>query len=517
MSEVHGSTSAGSTLPSSSAAPSSPSTTGGDGALGSVVNATLSGTTTGTEARAHAVQTTFLEPALAASTESQPPPLFGDGLLLSFRDHENGFSTASSALPKSEPSPANADSDLESDAIAAFDRLISDESEPDEVWRFFAELGPVERERLTTERADVVGNLDGAPAAMRDRANRQLLQRDLERLEAKAQAGTLARLGRQALENIHTVQSAIAKIEARSDPGTGEPLASQLYSYEPFAFGGDGRVAVSVGDLDAADHVAVMASGLGSSMDRMDARNALSVYTESRERSVDTRESIAILDWVGYDAPSGGLLRGDAAAVVTQRMARAGAEYLTGDVEGLRSMRGDQVPHLTVIGHSYGATTAAIAADEFGVAADDLVLLGSPGTGHATNAEDLTTGWDHTWVGSASRDFVTSFAVTGLVDPMQILAAVHGIPPELLGADPAEDDFDAQRFRAESVDRGNGWNTADHLSDRYYEEGAESLFNVAAIVTGNYDRVLRAEPRRDPWYAPLQDPERHRTPRAMSP
>lgn len=516
MSEVHGPTTTGSAASPPTAASPSPSTGSDDGAPGSVSTTSVSATT-GTEARAHAVQSSFLEAAPAASSELQPPPLFGGGSLLPFHGRENVFSAPATTLLQSEPSSVGPDPSIESDVIAEFDRFLSTEPGPDDVRQFVAELSPTDRERLASERAEFGGGLDGAPAALRDLANRQLMQRDLERLQEKAEANTLTDLERRALENIRALQSAIAKVEARSDPATGEPLASQLYGYDPFAFGGDGRAAVTVGDLDAADHVAVMASGLGSSLARMDARKTLSVYTESRERSVDTRESIAVLDWVGYDAPSGGLLSGDAAAVVTQRMARAGAEQVAGDVEGLRSMRGDRVPHLTVIGHSYGATTVAIAADEFGLAADDLILLGSPGTGDATNANELTTGWDHTWVGSASRDFVTSLAVTGLVDPTQILAAVHGVPPELLGADPAEDDFNAQRFQAESVDRGNGWNIPDHLSDRYYGEGTESVFNVAAIVTGRYDRVLRAEPRRDPWYAPLQDPERHRTPREMSP
>lgn len=512
MSEVHSSTATGSSASPSSAAPPSPPATGGDGAFGSVTNASPNGATTGTDARAQAVQTTFLEPASTASAGYQPPPLFAGGALLPFRNHESGFSAASNALPRSEPSLARADPDVESDTIAEFDRLVGDDPEPDEVQRFFAGLSPVEGERLATERAEAMGNLDGAPAALRDMANRQLMQRDLQKLEAKAQTGKLTSLESQALENIRAAQRSIATIEHETDARTGEPLTAQLYEYDPWAFEGDGRAAVSVGDLGAADHVAVTVSGFGLEMARMDATDSLNIFVESQASALGSGDRVAVLAWVGYDAPSGGLLRGDAAGVVTQRMARAGAERLVDSVDGLHAMRGGDATHLTVIGHSYGATTATIAADEFDLAVGDLILLGSPGTGRASDANDLTTGRDHTWVGSASRDFVTSLGVTGAMDPTQVLAAVHGVPPELLGADPAEDDFHAQRFQAENIDRGDGWNITDHLSDRYFGEGTESLYNVAVIVTGAYDGVLHAEPRRDPWYAPLQDPERQRIP-----
>jgi len=216
-------------------------------------------------------------------------------------------------------------------------------------------------------------------------------------------------------------------------------------------------------------------------------------------------------------------------------MARAGAEQLAADVEGLIASRADHPAHLTVIGNSYGSTTAGIAAGEFDLAADDLILTGSPGV-PAGDAGELSTGHRHTWVGSASRDVVTALGRTGWTDPSDVVARlIPGV--ELMGNDPAEDDFGAHRFQAESLDRGGHWNVADH--GRYYDQNTESLYNIAAITTGQYSDVQAAQHRYDPladvhvgWRAPklfgvpvgppvpahvdvdiaMQDPERDRTP-----
>jgi pimeloyl-ACP methyl ester carboxylesterase len=383
-----------------------------------------------------------------------------------------------------------------------------------------------------------LGNADGLPAEVRDEANRLVMADDLERLEAKERDGTLSRLEREALANIRTAMSNIEAREAHIDPITGERTHTQLYVYDPYAFDGDGRLAIATGDLDEANHVAVLVPGMGSNVQTMSAGRSLNVYDESRWASGD---SVAVLDWIGYDTPSGTSLRNhDIIGVVNQDMARAGAELLARDVEGLHASRGDDPAHLTVIGNSYGSTTAGIAAGEFDLDADDLILTGSPGV-PVGDAGDLSTGHDHTWVGSASRDFVTSLGVTGWTDPTEVVSVfIPGV--ELMGHDPAEDDFGAHRFQAESVDRGGHWNVTDH--GRYYDQNTESLYNIAAITTGQYDDVHEAEHRYDPlmdvkveWTVPrgpfgiplgppvptnvdvdmaMQDPERDRTPTEIS-
>jgi len=60
--------------------------------------------------------------------------------------------------------------------------------------------------------------------------------------------------------------------------------------------------------------------------------------------------------------------------------------------------------HITVIGHSYGATTVADAFAHSGMHANDAVLLGCPGTDLAHSAADFHLDGGHVYVGSASTD-----------------------------------------------------------------------------------------------------------------
>jgi pimeloyl-ACP methyl ester carboxylesterase len=402
--------------------------------------------------------------------------------------------------------------------------------------RWWDSLTLAQQVAVMAARPEQLGNADGLPAEARDEANRLVMADDLARLTEKERDGTLTGPEREALANIRT---AIRNLEAREshiDPITGVHTQAQLYIYEPYAFSGDGRLAIATGNLDTAQHVAVTVPGMGSNVQVMSAGRSLNVYDESRWAGGDT---VAVLDWVGYDTPSGIDLHNlDVIGVVNQAMAREGAEQLAADVEGLRAARSDPA-HLTVIGNSYGSTTAGIAAAEFGLDTDDLILTGSPGV-PVDDAGDLSTGHDHTWVGSASRDFVTSLGRTGWTDPSDVAADL--LPSvELLGNDPAEDDFGANRFQAESPDRGDRWNVTDH--GRYYDQNTESLYNIAAITTGQYADVQEAQHRYDPladvdveWNVPevlgvpvgppvptdvdidvaLQDPERDRTPTRLS-
>jgi Alpha/beta hydrolase len=415
-------------------------------------------------------------------------------------------------------------------------------NDPEPFCRWWGSLTLAQRVGLMAAQPERLGNTDGLPAEVRDEANRLVMADDLEQLEAKEADGTLTDEEERALANIRKVIENLEAREAHIDPVTGAHTPVQLYIYEPYAYDGDGRIAIATGNLDEANHVAVLVPGMGTDVQNMRAGRSLNVYDESRWASGD---SVAVLDWVGFDTPSGtGPDNPDIIGVLDRDMARAGAERLAEDVAGLRASRdGDDPAHLTVIGNSYGSTTAGIAAGEFDLDADDLVLTGSPGV-PAGDAGDLSTGHDHTWVGSASRDFVTSLGRTGWEDPTGVIAdAIPGV--ELLGNDPAEDTFGANRFQAEDPARGDDWNVEDH--SRYYDQNTESLYNIAAIAAGQYDDVQGAEHRYDPladvdadveWQVPrgpfgvplgppvpsvdvdvdigMQDPERDRDPREIS-
>jgi pimeloyl-ACP methyl ester carboxylesterase len=195
---------------------------------------------------------------------------------------------------------------------------------------------------------------------------------------------------------------------------------------------------------------------------------------------------------MGYDAPDFDNVASDNAAV-------NGAELLAGDVRGIQASRSGNPPHLTVIGHSYGSTTTGLAASRDGMRVDDIVLIGSPGVGHANTVGDMHMDGKHVYVGANSSDPVTYQTRTNF-----------GWDP--LGQDPAADEFGATRFQAEAPDR-NIYDPTIGDHSKYYSPDSEALYNMSNVVVGDYADVTQA-PGRDEWHGHRndEDPEGDRTP-----
>jgi pimeloyl-ACP methyl ester carboxylesterase len=358
---------------------------------------------------------------------------------------------------------------------------------------WWAALTGDEKKQLVTAYPKRYGAMEGLPAEGRDMANRILLDQDIEELEKRKAAGLATEEELRALAGAKAVRQQLGRVESGIDPVTGEPLTAQLLIYDPRAFGGDGRAAIVVGDLDTAQNVAVAVPGLTSDVpDYMDnlTGNALNLYGEARRAAPG--ESTAVVGWMGYDAPDG-------ITVGSDDEAEAGAKLLAGDVRDIQTGRAGNPPHLTVVGHSYGSTTTGLAASREGMRVDDLVLIGSPGAGHANTAGDLHMDPDHVYVGSNSSDTVTYRTRT-----------TFGWDP--LGQDPAGDEFGATRFQAEAPDRNPAVpGIADH--SKYYDPGSESLYNISNVVTGDYSDVTTAEQRDEAGgWLNKKDPESLRTP-----
>jgi hypothetical protein len=359
---------------------------------------------------------------------------------------------------------------------------------------WWAALTADEQDRLAHADPRTYGAMPGLPAAGRDKANRILLDEDIAELEGKERAGTLTGAERKALAGARAVRTQLDQVvPGQRDPLTQQPLHAQLLIYDARAFGGQGRAAIVVGDLDTADNVAVCVPGLDSDvpgyMDNITG-NALSLYREAR-KVTDPTKSTAVVAWMGYDAPGFSNVGSDNAA-------DHGAILLAADVAGIQDSRAGDPPHLTVIGHSYGSTTTAVAASNDGMRVEEVVLIGSPGAGHANNVGDMGMDKGHVFVGANSSDTVTY---------RQRTAA--GWDP--LGEDPAGAEFGATRFEAEAIDRNSVPWMGDH--SKYYRPNSESLHNVAEVVTGQPDKVIRA-PYRDirHGYPVHGDPEHDRTP-----
>jgi uncharacterized protein YukE len=352
------------------------------------------------------------------------------------------------------------------------------DDDPVEVRDWWNSLTPAERIRVVADHPDQIGGLDGVPVSARSDANVRVMTRDIDRVERRAAVtgGTVDQLRTNAerfgltsaavtrYDNALRVRSALASNSTK--PGG---IRAFLYVYEPEAFDGEGRVAVALGNPDEADNTTVVVPGAGNGVntDWLVGDDVVNVYEETF--AADPSRKLSVVAWMGYDAPDS--LLDPQIAQTTQ--ARHGGNLLANDVNALDvTNHGDS--HVTVIGHSYGSTTVADACAGYDMRADDVVLIGSPGTDLARTAGDfgLPPGGE-VFVGAASTDPIT-YLGGDTQDPSIGIA---------LGADPAQADFGAIRIKAEVAGLSTPWD--DHSG--YLERGGESLYGIADIASGHAD------------------------------
>lgn len=351
---------------------------------------------------------------------------------------------------------------------------------PADLRRWWQSLSPPEQDQLVRALPRLVGAADGLPARDRDRANRCRLTADL----ASGARGAV------------TTAAVLDSVGDRIDPANGAPLPALLLDYDPAAFGGDGRAAVALGDPDLAEDVAVLVPGFGSDLDALPGvtRDALAL-----QQAASTPGSPAsVLAWIGYNAPDGSpvapdadrsLRLRDAAGVAGESAAILGAARLDRLLGGLGLPGGtpaDPPAHLTVVGHSYGSTTAAHAfaagtASPGGPPADDLVLLGSPGAGGgAERAVDLHPGHGRGAPG-----------VHVAADDHDPVTWLGGPGSSGLGPDPAQAAFGAHRLPTDPGDplpRAGApglVEQARHHHGAYLDPDGRTLAAVADVVRGD--------------------------------
>jgi hypothetical protein len=164
---------------------------------------------------------------------------------------------------------------------------------------------------------------------------------------------------------------------------------------------GDGRAVEVIGDLAAAERIAVLVPGvstrlrdfdrgLGGVARRAPAVQARTVYAQLR--AADPRARVAVVAWLGYDPPEGLSLEAG-----RDLRARSGAAELIAFVRTLPDRAA-----VTLIGHSYGALVVGLAAAHLPRVAD-LVALGAPGMGAPTAA---ALGGARVWSALAADDWI---------------------------------------------------------------------------------------------------------------
>lgn len=359
---------------------------------------------------------------------------------------------------------------------------------PEEVKKWWDSVPPDKRRELLDKWPDKLGNLNGIPIADRNTANRALLKRDLALPQTIADSRGVTKdevLAHPELygltgptmdryQNAQKVQAGLENDENKAKDAKGKTPEVLLMKYDPEAFGGKGAAAIAIGNPDTAANTSVMVSGFTTSVaaGTLADGNAVNVYNEANKADSSPGHSTSVVQWMGYDTP--GLT--ETPSVAEPNMARHGAQILAADVNALSATHEGSPTHMTVIGHSYGSTTVADAAAGFGMRANDVVLVGCPGTDLARSAADfhLPPG-GHLYVGAASTDPVTNLGREHL-----------NMPGVGLGTDPAMDGYGSTRFHAEVP--GLSPNPI-HDHSEYFTDGSESLFSIADIVSGHGDAL----------------------------
>ncbi|MFE6714667.1 alpha/beta hydrolase [Streptomyces sp. NPDC057695] len=314
---------------------------------------------------------------------------------------------------------------------------------------YFARLGHARGTALAVRHPLVVGNLDGAPVALRYRANRIALGRALDAER------DLVRDARLTAEGRHEAQRRLDRFVSLLRPGR------QVLAFDPT---GTGRTAEVLGDLARARRVSVIVPGVDTNILTFQkthgrygapAGMARSLYRAERAASPGAR--VAVIAWADYTAPAG--VGVDA---MTGRLAEGGAARLVRLTEGLP---GDA--RVSLFCHSYGSVLCGVAAPRLPARVTDVAVAGSPGM-RVERAADLRTP-ARVWAMRDADDWIAD------VPHLEVGGIGHG-------ADPVAPEFGARLLSARGAIGHSG----------YFTPGTESLGNFAAIGVGAYRDLVCA-------------------------
>ncbi len=353
------------------------------------------------------------------------------------------------------------------------------QSSPTDNATWWRALGPQRQEQVIREHPGWIGNLDGVPFAARDLANRALLitnRADLvaagRRLEADLADNWLGDVFTTDDEALAQVKDKVASLDAIEEVLAKEgPRQLLLLDIEPDR----AQAAIARGNVDTADNVAVFVPGLtanvtdsmqgyGNDMDQLQHR------AELESKRANQASTTATVAWIGYAAPQLGWDLLGANSVADDHAAQAGAAKLVPFLRGIDAAR-DHDAHLSVLGHSYGSTTAGLALQQ-DTGVDDVVFFGSPGIG-TNHVEDLSVPKSHTYYIEAELDPVGDLGHFG-IDPSHLTGVEHASAKESTVVDPITGEI--RHFTG----------VTGHAS--YLVDKSTSQYNMSVVVAGLPDR-----------------------------
>ena len=353
-------------------------------------------------------------------------------------------------------------------------------------WR---SLTDEERRAVLRDRPEWVGSRDGVPAAARHEANLVLLGRAEEaaraRLDRSLAGGWVgSQPERELAEQQVAALQAIREVLARRDGGQRRLLLVDTTSLHV-------RAAVAVGDVDRAEHVVTFVGGLSTMVGTDLARyDDTFVRMRSEARAVASGQDVAIVTWMGYDAPQ---VREIATSidrnVLNGKLARENAGALADFATGIEAAR-DRPAHQTVWAHSYGGTLAGFASLRTS-AVDDVAVFGAPGLPFSDVSRTALKPGSLNVLGAIGDDvFDYGWRVHG-TSPAEVAGATRLSTFALKQAGTGCNHF--LRSRTDFVDVGR---TSSGHSD-YLRAGTDSAHNLAVIAAGRPDlRVLQGADER---------------------
>lgn len=338
---------------------------------------------------------------------------------------------------------------------------------------------PVARSALVGDLPDVVGNLEGVPYAVRDRANRAFLADTVAGLHAQLDAG-VGRAMEDELEARLKMLGAVEQSLRTGATGTKRSLVALDVTEQ-------GRAVIAVGDLTDADYVTFFVPGMYVGVvDQLVDWTAWADNSQAEQEAwlerLGTPGKVATVAWIGYHTPT-------LVNIAGMDLAYQGRDALTGSLQGLDAIRGVSTPiiaqgapgtsvsgpstsadgsgpYVTVVAHSYGSTAAMLALQQNDVSVDALVLVGSPGS-PATSVSDLKVAGGNVWVAAADTDPVPRSGV--------------------FGSQPLDPEFGAHEFSVKAMtDPITGQKLADIQGHVYYFwPGTTAVRNTSLIAIGH--------------------------------
>lgn len=368
---------------------------------------------------------------------------------------------------------------------------------PAAVKAWWDSLSQDQKQQITDANPAQIGSLNGVPSAVRDYANREVLtglrQSTLAQInQLKTQpldtgpyedGGLAAYQSRQQdIDGLQTKLDGLNELQKVIGPNqpafpTSDIPAQPITDGTPpkYLLGVDtnnlGHAIVASNNPDATQNVVTLVPGIHT---RLNA-GSIDSYTTDADTMVasahaaDPNQTTSAIAWMNYNAPQGVL------PAISSGPATAAGPSIDSFQQGIYATNSSGDPHTTLIGHSYGSTAVGEAANApGGVQANDIVLIGSPGTDTA-NAAAMGIDPSHVW---ASRD------------TNDVIVYAEGFH----NTDPVTSAYGAHVFNS-GDGPSNDFGVPAH--SYYFTPGSPGMQNMGDIITGHYNQVTSPPPPKD--------------------